>query len=77
MSEKSLLLEDMSRVVEPIHKVRDDLSEELSMEVGVGQIKSGRWESFRQREERVWRIHGKREHGVFKELKNTEYSVKE
>lgn len=53
MSEKSLLMEDMSRVVEPIHKVRDDLSEEVSVEVGVGQIKSGRWESFRQREERV------------------------
>lgn len=52
-SEKSLLLEDMSRVVEPILKVRDDLSEEVSVGVGAGHIKARRWEGFRQREECV------------------------
>lgn len=53
---------------------RDNLSKEVRTEIKVGPMKVRSWKSSRQREEHMHRTHGKREYGVFKELKNTGYS---
>lgn len=69
-------MEYILRGMELCLKVRDDLSEEVSTQVDVVQLKVWRWESSRPREDNVWRIHGKRKHDIFKELKITEYGVR-
>lgn len=63
-------MEYILRGMKPSLKVRDDLSEEVSTQVDVVQLNVWRWESFRPR------IHGKRKHDIFKELKITEYGVR-